>query len=112
MLAIKTPPAHNFSLMILPASEVDPEWMIGRITEDNKFIESEIECTLDGKKAAIKLISQYKVEMKLLKHASDILRLTYGMTGEQVKNVLLKKYKGLTDATEIRLIIYELLEFE
>lgn len=109
MLTLKSAPSHKFSLAVLLASEVNPEWLIGRI-EDGKLIENVIECTIDNNSALIRIIDQWKFKVKELTLANAILNLGLGLSSEMVKQVLYKKYKGLTAETEIRLLIYELIE--
>lgn len=111
MLKLKSPPKHNFALAILLASEVDPEWLLGKITDDGKFIQNEIECIIDEKSALIKLIDQWKMKISELTLADAILQLGLGLNSQTVKAVLIKKYQGLKPDTEIRLIIYELIDF-
>lgn len=110
MLKLKSPPNHNFALAILLASEVNPEWLLGKITDDGKFIQNEIECTIDEKQAMIKLIDQWKMKISELSLADAILQLGLGLTSQTVKAVLNKKHPGLKPETEVRLIIYQLME--
>lgn len=111
MLRIKSTPLHNFEVDIKLYSEIDPEYMIGRIDEEGKVIENEIEVELDGKPAMIKLLGCFKKEFKALPVMDFILRLAKGLDGKQVQQVLKKKYGAKIGPDTIILIYqYQILE--
>jgi hypothetical protein len=113
MLRIKALPNHKFSAFIELSGNIDPEWCLGRVDKEGKFIEAEVECEIDGHKALIRLHDYFKEKYESLPLLNFVLKLAYGLDGKQCQKVLLAKYPGKVDAkTEVTVILYELIEIE
>jgi len=111
MLAIKSTPSHKFSVFVEIADNIDPEWCIGRIDQDGNFIEAEVECTIDGTKALIKIHDYFKETYYKLPLLNFIIKLVYGFDSKTFMKLLAKKYGNkINGNTQITIILYELLE--
>jgi len=109
-LEIKSTPPHNFDVDIKLYTEIDPEYMLGRIDKDGNVIENEIEVLIDGKQALIKLYSCFKKQFQELPALDFIIRLAKGIDGRQLQHALIKKYGSIQPTTEVLIYEYELLE--
>lgn len=111
MLTIKSTPNHKYSIFIELSENIDPEWCLGRIDEKGNFIEKEVECEINGKKALIKMHDYFKEPFDKLPLLNFILKLGYGFDGKMCQKILAAKYPGKINAkTQIAIILYELLE--
>lgn len=113
MLTIKLTPPHNFYLDIKLYSEIDPEYMIGRIDEKGNVIENEVEAEIDGKLAMIKLHDCFIKPYELLQALNFTIKLGKGIGSDELKAMLKKKYGHQIDRKELILIyLFEILEIE
>jgi len=111
MLKIKSTPNHKYSIFIELSENVDPEWCLGRVDKDGNFIENEVECEIDDKKALIKMHDYFKYPFDQLTMLSFILKLGYGFDGKMCQKILVAKYGNKINAkTEITVILYQLIE--
>lgn len=112
MLKIKSSPNHQFDIFVELASNIDPEWLLGRFDKNGNLIEKEIECELDEKQAIIKLYDYFKKPFLLLPILNFVIRLGYGFDGKTCQQILKSKYGNkINNNTEIAIIQYELIEF-
>ena len=111
MLRIKSTPNHNYSVFVDLAENIDPKWMLGKIDENGKVIQKEIECELDGTQAIIELQDYFKETFERLTLLNFTLKLGYGIPSDEFKKMLIKKYKGkINSKREIVIILYKFIE--
>jgi hypothetical protein len=111
MLKLKTPPPHNFNLIIDLVENLDFEKLIGRLDDKGNMIENESIVEIDGKQCVIYIDDYFKKPFDELPCLSFIFKLGIGFGGKMVQQILLKKFPGkITSKTEVAVILYELKE--
>ena len=113
MLEIRSTKPHTYDIDIKLWSEIDPEYMLGKIDDKGNVIENEIEVTIDGKQAIIKLYDVFKKQFQELPLLNFTLLATKGINGKQVQQVLTAKHKRQIKPKEfIAVYLYKLIETE
>lgn len=111
MLSIKSTPQHKFSIFIELSENINPDWCLGRMDKNGNFIQDEVECTIDGTSALVKLHDYFKKTVQELPLLSFILKLGYGFDGKECQKLLYKKYGNkINHQTNVTIILYQLLE--
>ena len=102
-LSFKSPPLHNFNVIVLPEPNIDKEWFS---VLDPKEIEAEI----DGKDCIIEIHDISKIHFKKLALNGFDIKLALGLEVDEFKDILIKKYGTRIKRVTIALLLYKLIE--
>lgn len=102
-LIISSPPLQNYSVFIMPKSEMDTQWYD---LYKKKLIEAEI----DEKKALIEIEDIHKIHFTRLKLIQFIIKLGFGMSADHIRKFLIEKYGNSVKHEVIAICLYRIIE--
>lgn len=113
MIKIKTPPLHKYQVYFDKAENFDPTDKIGIYSQNKEvFQPKEIEVELDGKQAAIIVHDFWGVKFSEMTLINSLLKLTYGMSAQEMQTQILKKWKNTRSSSMFVLVLYEIKEIQ